>query len=373
MNVWATPIRLGKVPAMFSKATICESTSSKPAVSCHAVLLSLIWPILFTATAALAQTSLDDVHVATREKPVTLATAAYGSDADVFPGRALIHTSAELVMVPVTITDQMNRPVMGLQQDNFRLFENKDQQVIKNFSSDDAPVSIGIILDTSGSMAYKLENARDAVLQFCEAANPQDEFFLITFADEPHLVEDFTTDAGRVANDLLGARSHGRTSLLDAVYMALGEMRSARYSRKALLILSDGGDNHSRYSEHDVRSAVRESDVLIYAVGTYDRYVNTEEELLGPELLRSITSLTGGQTFTLSNPNDMPVATHSIGAQLRHQYVLAYEPQVRPHDGKWHKIRVKLYLPGKLHNLFLHIDARTGYYAREGGAVLAAR
>jgi len=307
---------------------------------------------------------MDDVHIAPREKTVDVATAAFGADAAAtrYAGAGVVRTSVNLVLVPVTITDDLHRPVVGLDQQNFQLFEGKKPQEIKNFSSEDTPVSVGILVDTSGSMAYKLERARDAVLQFCEAANPQDEFFLITFADEPQLMTDFTTSTEHIENDLLTARSKGQTSLLDAIYMGLRKMRSAHYARKALLILSDGGDNHSRYTEKDVKSALREGDVMVYAVGTYERYVATQEELLGPELLKSVAGITGGHAFSITNASDLPAVTRNIGTQLRHQYMLAYQPQSPPHDGKWHKINVKLRLPKKL-NYLLHIEARPGYYA----------
>lgn len=290
-----------------------------------------------------------------------MASAAYP---DSYTGAGLIRSHVDLVMVPVTITDGLNRPVIGLDQENFQLFENKKPQEIKNFSSEDAPVSIGIVLDVSGSMGYKLERAREAVRQFCEEANPQDEFFTITFSDTPRLTTDFTNKAESVENDLLTVNSKGRTSLLDAIYMAVNKMRDARYSRKALLILSDGGDNHSRYSERDVKAAIKEADVAIYAVGTFDRYFSTQEERLGPELLGTLTHLTGGMAYTLDNPADMPAVTRNIGIRLRHQYLLAYQPQSAPHDGKWHKISVKLRLPKKFP--FLHVDSRPGYYAGGG-------
>jgi Ca-activated chloride channel family protein len=328
--------------------------SARRAVS----FLALFSCVLLLATeAALAQTSIDQVHITPREKTVDVASAAYAPSY----GTGLIRTSVNLVLVPVSITDDLNRPVVGLDQQNFQLFENKKPQEIKNFSSEDAPVSIGILLDVSGSMSDKLERARDAVLQFCEAANPQDEFFLITFADAPQLVTDFTTNQDNLAADLVTTHSKGRTSLLDAIYMGVRKMRKAQYARKALLIISDGGDNHSRYSERDVKSAIRESDISIYAVGTYDRWVATHEELLGPELLRSVADLTGGQAFSLTNPGDMPAVTRNIGTRLRHQYVIAYQPQSATHDGKWHKISVKLRLPKKFP--FVHVAARTGYYA----------
>jgi Ca-activated chloride channel homolog len=333
---------------MFRLRTICPL-----AIICFVAAISQM---------CLAQTAIDDVHVVPRERPVDVATVVYASNpAEKLATGSLIHTNVDLVLVPVTITDDRNRPVIGLGADNFQLFENKKPQAIKNFSNEDTPVSVGFIVDTSGSMAYKLDRAREAVTQFCETANPQDEFFLITFADAPRLATDFTTHPEEIENDLLTAQSKGRTSLLDAIYMGIRKMRTARYARKALLILSDGGDNHSRYSEKDVRAAVRESDLLVYSVGTFDHSVSTQEELLGPELLSSVSEQTGGKAFTLSNLNDMPSVTRAIGSQLRHQYVLAYQPP-RQHDGKWHKISVKLRLPPKLH-YFLHVESRSGYYA----------
>jgi Ca-activated chloride channel homolog len=309
-------------------------------------------------TQARAQTSINDVHITAR---------AGASAIEMVPSPSghlgLIRTNVDLVMVPVSITDGLNRPVVGLDRENFQIFENKIPQQIRDFSTEDAPVSIGIVLDVSGSMGPKLERAREAVTAFCEEANPQDEFFMITFSDEPQLIADFTTKTEELENDLLTARSKGRTSLLDAVYMALHKMRGARYARKALLIISDGGDNHSRYTERDVRSAVKEADVTIYSVGTFDSVVPTEEELLGPELLRSITEPTGGMTFTLNASAELPDVTKNIGVRLRHQYLLAYRPQSAK-DGKWHKIMVKLRVPRKFP--FLRVNARPGYYARGG-------
>ena len=324
-------------------------------ISFRAVFLFL----LTSAAGVHSQTSIDDVHVVPRTAGVELATATPGPR---FSGAGLIRTSTDLVMVPVTITDNMNRPVTGLDRDNFQLFENKQPQEIKNFSSEDSPVSIGIIMDVSGSMADKMERARDAVHQFCEASNPQDEFFMISFSDAPRLAADFTNRPEEIENALLGAQPKGRTSLLDAIYMGIHKMKDARYSRRALLVISDGGDNHSRYSERDVKNAVKEADIMIYAVGTYDRYATTLEESLGPELLQNVAGLTGGQAYTLSNVAEMPQVTHAIGIRLRHQYMLAYRPQTRSHDGKWHKIKVKLLLPKKWSS-FLRVSARTGYYA----------
>jgi Ca-activated chloride channel family protein len=320
--------------------------------------LILLSAVCFTATFVAGQSAIDDVHIAPREKPVDVASAAYSAP---YSDDSVIRSNVDLVLVPVTITDDLNRPVLGLNQQNFELFENKHRREIKNFSSEDAPVSIGILVDTSRSMAYKLDRAREAVQQFCDMANPEDEFFLITFADEPQLVTDFTSHSGNISNALVTIRSNGQTSLLDAIYMGVQKMRDARYGRKALLIVSDGGDNHSRYTEHDVKSAIRESDVTLYAIGTYERWVSTQEELLGPDLLRTLAQSTGGVAFSLEDANQMPVVGRNIGDRLRHQYVLTYEPESRSHDGKWHKISVKLRLPKKF--AFLHVNARPGYYS----------
>ena len=315
--------------------------------------------LLVFTTGSFAQTSINDVHIAPREKSISEESL---SATHLPSGLGLIRSNVELVTVPVMITDAMNRPVTGLERDNFQLFENKQVQEIKNFSSEDTPVSIGIIMDVSGSMQDKLDRAREAVREFCDASNPQDEFFMITFSDAPRLATDFTSRPEEIESALLTAQSRGRTSLLDAIYMGIRKMKDARYPRRALLIMSDGGDNHSRYTDRDVKNAVREADILIYAVGTYDRYASTQEELLGPELLQNVASVTGGQAYTLSNLAELPQVTRAIGSRLRHQYMLTYRPQSRSRDGKWHKINVKLLLPKKW-SAFLHVNARTGYYA----------
>ena len=315
---------------------------------------------LLLAAGAFAQTSIGDVHVATR--PATISAEVPGGGAHLPGGVGLIRSSVDLVMVPVSITDAMNRPVTGLERDNFEVFENKKAQEIKNFSSEDTPVSIGIIMDVSGSMANKIERAREAVRQFCEASNPQDEFFMITFSNEPRIAADFTSRPEEIENALLTTQPKGMTSLLDAIYMGIRKMKDARYPRRALLIMSDGGDNHSRYSEREVKNAVKETDVVIFAVGTYDRYANTQEERLGPELLQNVSAVTGGHAFTLDKVAELPRVTRAIGTRLRHQYMLAYSPQSKQRDGKWHKISVRLRLPSKW-KAFLRVDARTGYYA----------
>jgi len=191
-------------------------------------------------------------------------------------------------------------------------------------------------------MSSKLERAREAVLELLKGSNPQDEVFLITFADTPHVVQDFTQAVENIQEKLLFTLPKGRTALLDAIYLGFNKMEEARYARKALLVISDGGDSHSRYTEGEVKSRVKEADVPIYSVGIFDREFRTREELLGPELLNEISDVTGAQCYTLDNPNDLPIVTRHIGVRLRHQCVLAYAPSNSKDDGKWRKIKVKL-------------------------------
>ncbi len=322
---------------------------------------------------AFAQTDVNDVHVqpreiekskgapdapdAPKEKENVVHSPTDGLSAHVRP----LKVDVDLVLVPVTITDPMNRLVTGLDKENFQLFEGNSSQEIRTFSSEDAPVSLGVIFDSSGSMTSKMDRAKDAVIEFFKTANPQDEFFMITFNDEPEEVTDFTSSVDEIQNKLVFAVPRRRTALLDAIYMGMSKMRQAKYPKKALLIISDGGDNHSRYTENEIRALVKEADVMIYAIGIYDRYASAVEERLGPQLLSDITELTGGRAFTIDNPNDLGDVATKIGVELRNQYVLGYRPTKVVRDGKWRKIKVKLLPPKGLPPLKVY--ARTGYYA----------
>jgi Ca-activated chloride channel family protein len=306
-----------------------------------------------------AQTSTADVHIQPRVQAPT------PKEPEIDPAFKT-HTkpykvNVDMILVPVTITDPLNRLVTGLDRENFNLFEGKDQQEIKTFSSEDAPVSIGVIFDMSGSMSSKIERAREAVIEFFKTANTQDEFFMITFADKPEEIADFTSSVDDIQGRLIYSVPRGRTALLDAIYLGVTKMRQAKYPKKALLIISDGGDNHSRYTESEIRSMVKEADILIYAIGIYDHYFPTEEERLGPALLSDVTELTGGRAFTIDNPNDLADVSTKIGIELRNQYVIGYRPKNPARDGKWRKIKVKLLPPRGLPPL--RVYAKTGYYA----------
>ena len=313
-------------------------------------------------------TDVNDIHIQPREiekskdaaateVPKENVSTTNGLSAHVRP----LKVDVDLVLVPVTITDPMNRLVTGLDKENFQLFEGNSAQEIRTFSSEDAPVSLGVIFDSSGSMTSKMDRAKEAVIEFFKTANPQDEFFMITFNDEPEEVTDFTSSVDEIQNKLVFAVPRRRTALLDAIYMGISKMRQAKFPKKALLIISDGGDNHSRYTENEIRALVKEADVMIYAIGIYDRYASAVEERLGPQLLSDITELTGGRAFTIDNPNDLGDVATKIGVELRNQYVLGYRPAKVVRDGKWRKIKVKLLPPKGLPPLKVY--ARTGYYA----------
>lgn len=275
-----------------------------------------------------------------------------------------IHEDVDLALVNVSVTDPYNRLVTGLEPENFRVFEDNTEQEVVTFSSEDVPISIGVIFDMSGSMSNKVDKARQAAIQFFKTANPQDEFFLVSFNERAELTSSFTSSVEDLQSRMMMTGARGRTALLDAIYLGLSEMRGARNAKRALLIISDGGDNHSRYNENDIKRLVREADTQLYAIGIFDPlgYRNrTVEELNGPSLLSEITDMTGGRVFAVERLDDLPDIATKIGMELRNQYVLGYHPSNKAHDARWRKIKVKLRAPKGLPPL--NVFAKTGYYA----------
>jgi Ca-activated chloride channel homolog len=351
-------------PAPLNRKTALTSLSARPfsRLSLGYLLTLSAIVVVLGLSGAWAQTpDVEDIHVSPRielDKPEPQSPA----EAELAQLHSPpIKSKVDLVLVPVTVTDQMNRLVTGLDRENFRVYEGKEQQDVRHFSSEDVPISLGVIFDMSGSMNSKIERAREAVAEFFKTANPQDEFFMIAFSDKPQEISDFTQSVEDLQGKLLFTVPKGRTALLDAIYLGISKMRQARYPKKALLIISDGGDNHSRYTESEIKSLVKEADVMIYSIGIYDHTFATDEERLGPVLLSDVSELSGGRSFTIDNPNDLADVATKIGVELRNQYVLGYRPKNPGHDGKWHKIKVKLLPPKGLPPL--HVYAKTGYYA----------
>jgi Ca-activated chloride channel homolog len=262
----------------------------------------------------------------------------------------------ETVFVNVSVTDPLNRSVTGLDQNAFKVFENKVEQKVTFFSEDPAPISVGIIFDRSGSMKSNgnINAARAAIARFMEGADSRDEFALITFNQEATLVTDFTHESGAVANQIALDQPSGRTALYDAVYMGLQQMKKARNDRKAIILVTDGEDNSSRYSPNEVKDYAKETDVQIYGIGEqgqlgYGRY-DIEE----------IVQMTGGRAFFPSSFNDLDYYIDLIHSELRNQYILGYVPSDRTHDGKWRKLQIKLDAPEGLPKLV--VRTREGYF-----------
>jgi Ca-activated chloride channel family protein len=287
---------------------------------------------------AIAQSDEGPVHVAPREKP---RPADVSADS-LFPHTKPIRADVNVVLVPVTVTDTLNRPVLGLEKENFLVYEGAEPQQIRYFSTEDAPISIGVLLDLSKSMSNKIDLAREALGEFFKTANPEDDYFVITFSDRPEMLADTTTSVGSIRAKLAGAAPSGHTALLDAIYLGLNKARHSRYKRRALLIISDGGDNCSRYRSREIKSLVQESDVEIYAIGIFDSIFKTPEEWAGKRLLTEITEATGGHTVSLGNPRQLPEIAAAISLELRSQYVLGYMPSNTERDGGWRKINVRL-------------------------------
>jgi Ca-activated chloride channel homolog len=279
------------------------------------------------------------------------------------PGQTL-HVDVDLALLNVTVTDPYNRLVTGLEPDNFRVFEDNIEQEVITFSSEDVPISIGVIFDFSGSMANKVAKAREAAVQFFKTANPQDEFFLVSFNERAELTSSFTNSVEDLQSRLMLTVPKGRTALLDAIYLGLSQMRGAHNAKRALLILSDGGDNHSRYNESDIKRLVKEADTQLYAIGIFDPFGDrsrTPEELNGPSLLSEITEMTGGRVFAVEKLEELPDIASKIGMELRNQYVLGYRPSNKAHDARWRKVKIKLRTPKGLPPLSVY--SKTGYYA----------
>ena len=277
---------------------------------------------------------------------------------------ARIKVDVELVLVNVTVTDPMNRLVTGLEKDHFKVREDKTSQEITHFGAEDAPLSLGIVFDASSSMGHKMSKAREAVAQFFKSSNPEDEFFLVQFNNRPEMVSGFTRSVEQIQNRLTFTRSKGRTALLDAIYLAITKMKEASNTKKALLVISDGGDNSSRYTGREIKRLVREADVQIYAIGIFEPISSrsrTPEELNGPNLLSHVAEQTGGRQFPVENLNELPDIAAKIGIELRNQYVLGYVPTNQEKDGKWRRLKVEVKKIRGMPRLRPHF--RSGYYA----------
>jgi len=370
----------GRIPVSPNRAAIPAGRDDEGAVkrdlpgfrvlsfSVHALLVVCLFA-LFAALPAPAQSTSDESKPkdeAKREEVNGVKKDDVRKDTPGTPFKpgGTIHFDVDLALVNVTVTDPYNRLVTGLETDNFRVFEDNIEQEVVTFSAEDVPISIGVIFDFSGSMSNKVGKAREAALQFFKTANPQDEFFLVSFNERAELTSSFTNSVEDLQSRMMLTAPKGRTALLDAIYLGLSQMRGAHNAKRALLILSDGGDNHSRYNESDIKRLVKEADTQLYAIGIFDPLGfrnRTPEELGGPSLLSEVTEMTGGRVFAVEKLDELPDIASKIGMELRNQYVLGYRPSNKAHDARWRKLKIKLRAPKGLPPL--SVFSKTGYYA----------
>jgi Ca-activated chloride channel family protein len=289
-----------------------------------------------------------------------LAAGLFAGDSANTQPKANIRVDTNVVLVAVSVVDPLNHFVPGLSQNVFEVYEDKMKQKIVSFGSEDVPLSIGIVFDTSSSMGAKIQHSKLSVAEFFKTANPEDEAFLVEFRDRPWLSVPFTNQLEEIQNRLMMAQAQGETALLDSVYLALATMKKARNARKALILITDGGDNNSRYTQAEILGMVKEADVQIYAIGV-NRVGRSREELQGPELLHNLVEPTGGRYFVIGNDGEVPEIAAKIGAALRNQYVVGYTPVNSARDGKYRKISVKLNPPGGFPRV--HAYWRSGYFA----------
>jgi Ca-activated chloride channel homolog len=273
-------------------------------------------------------------------------------------GRSDIRVDSHLVLVPVSVNDDFNRPITGLEKENFRVFEDKVEHPIVSFSSEDEPIALGFIFDTSGSMKYAIPEGRHAAAEFLKLADPKDEFFLVEFDSRPRLTVPLSGETEQINTEVLFTKSGGSTALIDALYMGIHEMAKSKKGKKALVLISDDGENNSRYTPTEIRRIVRESDVLIYSVVVAGE--SGSDQRYGQGLMKEISETSGAHMFYAGTGNLTDIA-QKICIELRNRYLLAYVPPDSPRDGRYHHIEVRVVAPRGLPKLRAHW--RTGYYA----------
>jgi Ca-activated chloride channel family protein len=266
-----------------------------------------------------------------------------------------VRIDASMVLIPVSVSDQLGRPVAGLEQQHFRVLDNKEPQTIATFSMDDGPVALGLVFDTSSSMGRNLQAARRAAALFVGMANPGDQFLLVEFDSTPRMTVPLTEDLAHIKYELTFNQSRGSTAMIDAVYMAMHEIKKSKAERKALILVSDGDDNNSRYSTGELKTVLQESEVLIYSVGMF----GNDPTATNPGLMRGIAEETGGRLFVANS--GLPDIAAKISVDLRNRYVLGYRPSNPARDGLYHKVEIEMTPPRGLGKLKWYW--RRGYYA----------
>lgn len=273
-----------------------------------------------------------------------------------------IKLDTDLVTLTITVTDPYNRLVTGLDKSNFEIFEDKVKQSIEFFNDDDVPVSLGIVFDVSGSMKGKLERARDALRAFIQTSHNDDDFFLVGFNQRANLLAEFS-DGDTLVNKLTLVDPRGQTALYDAGYLGIEKVKQGRHNKRALLLISDGQDNSSRYTYGELRKLLKEAGVQIYCIGIVEMGggAGGTLDMQGQAILEEIAQTTGGKAFFPRSAAELEDATTRIALELRHQYSIGYTPTNFKRDGQWRKIKVQVKQPKGLPSL--KVQHKEGYYA----------
>jgi Ca-activated chloride channel homolog len=312
--------------------------------------LCVVIVTLATAGDLAAQADINQVHVL----PRTQATPPG-------PTQHVLRSNVDLVLVDVTVLDRANRAVTGLGPTNFAVLDDKNPQVVSYLANVDEPISLVVVFDASASMVSKLDEERRAFTELVNTSNQQDDFALVVVSDKPRVALHFDDSISEIQAVVDALQPGGATALWDGIYLGVQELKESHYQRKAMVIISDGGDNHSRYTESELKSLLEEADVEMYAIGIFDSSVHTFEEKLGPSQLDELASVTGGRLLSLRDVRELSGAVSQISRELRNQYVLGYYPSNRQRDGKWRKLKVQL--AGSASQSSFRLYAKKGYYA----------
>jgi Ca-activated chloride channel homolog len=277
--------------------------------------------------------------------------------------KGVVITNTDLITFTVTVTDTYGRYVSGLGKNAFTVLDEKNPQEITFFSDDDAPVSVGVIFDVSGSMSGdKIKRARDALSKFIQTSHNSDEYFLIAFNSRAQLLLDKTRDGNAVLDKLTFVQTRNNTALYDACYLGVEKVQRGAHPKRALLLISDGQDNNSRYTFNELRRLLKESDVVLYGVGILSgNDAGSSMGMEGQGVLDELASVSGGKAFFPRSSAEMDDIFEQIALELRHQYSIGYKPLNFTNDGRWHKIKVKVTPPRGLPRLF--VRSKEGYYA----------
>jgi Ca-activated chloride channel family protein len=268
--------------------------------------------------------------------------------------------NTDLVSLRVSVADPDGHYVPGLQVRDFTLIDNQIPQRITYFSDEDQPASIAVVFDISGSMkGTRIASAAKALADFLQTSNKDDEYSLVAFSSRPQLLLDGSRDGDALIRKLSDVKPDGNTALYDATYLALDRIAHGMYKKRAVLIISDGEDNKSRYTLSQLRRFLLESDVTIYAIDI--NAMPLPKEFYGRMVLEELATRSGGKIFMPRNAAEMNEAFDQIAIELRQQYTIGYAPSRFAADGKWHRLKIKVAPPRGVRRVL--VRAREGYYA----------